>query len=265
MLMPELKGITQLAAGANHVLALDNKGKVQAWGSGQQSQLARRVFEGHMKGSLRPAGIGNLPVRGAKAVKVATGSYHSFVIDNQGRVFSWGLNSFGETGIMDNAGEDAAVTQRPTLVESLSDYKIKEISGGGHHSLACTEDGKLLSWGRIDGHQVGLPMSTFNEENAQFDEHGKPRILLEPTVLEKVQDAVFVECGTDNCFAITAEGKAYAWGFSANYQTGLGTDDDVEEPTLIDNTAVKEKKLIWAGAGGQYSALASPQDEPAEA
>lgn len=54
---------------------------------------------------------------------------------------------------------------------------------------------------------------------------------------------------------MTSEGTAYSWGFSTNYQTGQGTIDDIEVPTLIDNTAVRGKKLIAAGAGGQFSIL----------
>lgn len=65
-----------------------------------------------------------------------------------------------------------------------------------------------------------------------------------------------VAAGTDNCFAVTGDGKAYSWGFSTNYQTGQGTSDDVEEPTVIDNTAVRDQHLVWAGAGGQFSILA---------
>ena len=60
--------------------------------------------------------------------------------------------------------------------------------------------------------------------------------------------------------AIDKDGKAFSWGFSANYQTGQGTDDDISAPTRIENTAVREIKLVWAGAGGQYSIVASHKD-----
>lgn len=191
---------------------------------------------------------------------VACGSYHSFVVDTQGRVFAWGLNNFGETGISEGAGQDNATLLKPKLVSSLAGYKIRHIAGGGHHSLACTEDGKVLTWGRIDGHQVGLPVEAFNEDNAVYDEHKRPRILTVPTVLPDLPKVAFVEAGTDHCFAVTENGKAYSWGFGANYQTGQGTTDDVELPTLIDNTAVRERKIVFAGAGGQYSVLASPME-----
>ena len=66
---------------------------------------------------------------------------------------------------------------------------------------------------------------------------------------------MYVAAGSDNSFAIDDKGRAYSWGFSANYQTGQGTDDDVEVATLIDNSAVRGKKLIAAGAGGQFGVL----------
>ena len=70
--------------------------------------------------------------------------------------------------------------------------------------------------------------------------------------------AVFAATNSDSSVAITPDGRAYSWGFSANYQTGQGTDDDVEVATLIDNTATRNEKLNWAGTGGQFGVLTSP-------
>ena len=150
---------------------------------------------------------------------------------------------------------------KPQLVKALEDHVVVDIAGGEHHSLACTEDGQLLTWGRIDGHQVGQAIDVFNEENTIFDEKAKPRILLVPEPIKALKDVVKVAAGTDHSFAITKDGKVYSWGFSANYQTGQGTDDDIEVPTLIDNTAIRDRKIIWAGAGGQYSILGAEPEE----
>ncbi|KAH6690477.1 GDP/GTP exchange factor [Plectosphaerella plurivora] len=251
--LSDLKNIKALAAGSNHILALDAKGNILAWGCGQQNQLGRRIIERNKMSSLTPQGMA---LATKKIAKIACGQYHSFAVDTDGKVWTWGLNNFGETGIREGAGEDGAVILRPLLVEALDDYKITDIAGGQHHSLACSEDGKLLTWGRFDGFQVGLAESDVNKDDLIRDEHDKARILAVPTVVPTVQNVSHVSAGTDNSFAVTTDGKAYSWGFSANYQTGQGTDDDIEAPTLIDNTAVRGKKLVWAGAGGQYSVLA---------
>lgn len=70
-----------------------------------------------------------------------------------------------------------------------------------------------------------------------------------------------VSAGTDNSFAISKDGKVYSWGFSSNYQTGQGTLDDIHVPTLIDNSAIRDKKIIAAGAGGQFSVLIGVPEE----
>ncbi|KAK1753985.1 putative regulator of chromosome condensation protein [Echria macrotheca] len=258
--IPELSKIKQLAAGANHVLALDDKNKVYAWGSGQQAQLARRLLDRADQAALFPGGIGTLPGR-AKAAKLVCGSYHSFILDEKKRVIGWGLNNYAELGIADEAGSDGGNVLKPHLIPALGEGKVVDIAAGAHHSLACTTDGQLLTWGRIDGHQVGQPDSVYDQDNTIWDEHNKPRILLVPTSVAGVENIVKVAAGTDHSFAITEDGKVYSWGFSANYQTGQGTMEDIKVPTLIDNTAIRDRKIIWAGAGGQYSILAAEAEE----
>jgi regulator of chromosome condensation len=65
-----------------------------------------------------------------------------------------------------------------------------------------------------------------------------------------------VAAGIDHSISLTALGKAYSWGFSSNYRTGLGTEDSVERPTIIDNTAVARSSIKFAGCGGQFLVLA---------
>lgn len=81
-----------------------------------------------------------------------------------------------------------------------------------------------------------------------------------------VSKVASVAAGTDNSFAVTEDGKVYSWGFSANYQTGQGTFEDIHTPTLVDNSAIRDKKILAAYAGGQFSILvaaaAAAEDTP---
>lgn len=258
MLIPDLKKIKHVSCGANHVLALDANGSVFAWGSGQQNQLGRRVIERTKVQGLVPREFG-LP---RKAIKyVQCGDYHSFAIDTKDRVWAWGLNNYGETGIPENAGEDDAVVLKPEVVEALSHKGVSCIKGGGHHSIAVTGAGECLVWGRLDGSQCGINVADLPDEATVKDERGKPRILKTPTAVKGIEGkVVFATAASDHSFAITEEGHAYSWGFSTNYQTGQGTDDDVEVATKIDNTATRGKKLNYATAGGQFSILTAPAE-----
>jgi regulator of chromosome condensation len=251
-LIPELKNITTLTAGTNHILALNNKGKVFAWGAGEQNQLARRVVSRTAIGALIPREFG---LQRKLITKIGCGDYHSFAIDNIGKVYSWGLNTFGQTGVPKDADDENNTIKTPTIVESLGDFDIKQIVGGGHHTLSVTKSGQVLIWGRIDNAQGGMEVSKFDRDDLFFDENQKPRFLVRPAVLPDIEGE-FVAAATDNCLVVTKGGEAYSWGFSANYQTGQGTTDDIKVATLLDNTAVRGKKLVWCGAGGQFSVLA---------
>ncbi|OTA56257.1 RCC1/BLIP-II protein [Hypoxylon sp. EC38] len=264
-IIPGLKGITRLACGSNHVLAVDLNGKVFSWGSGGQYQLGRKPLTRHggPSAGLNPQPCGKFS-RKHRAIFIGAGSYHSFYIDDNHQVWAWGLNNYAQTGLRENTGEDDAMVLQPQIVSSLEDQNVQQIVGGEHHSVARTADGKLLTWGRVDGHQVGHPTSLYTKDNAVFDDNGKPRILLEPTAIEGIKTK-FVAAGTDTSFAVDEAGKVYSWGFSANYQTGQGTTDDIEVPTPIDNSAIRDRQIIWAGAGGQFSVVAAAaQDESAK-
>ena len=254
--IPELKNITKIACGANHCLALDNRGHVFSWGAGQQHQLGRRVVERTHKQSLKPRECG-LPSK--QIVDIACGISHSFAVEKKGTVWAWGMNSFGETGIMDDVGNDDAdlVVPAPTKVKSLAGKKIIRMAGGAHHSIALTETGECFVWGRYDGRQTGLDISSIPTDNILNDSRGRPRILIVPTAVPGIGHVTHVAAGPDHSIVINNTGKAFAWGFSVNYQTGLGTDDDVATPRMVNHGATKNVEFSWAGAGGQFSLFAS--------
>ncbi|GKZ50397.1 hypothetical protein AbraIFM66951_003533 [Aspergillus brasiliensis] len=252
-LIPSLKKIKHLACGDNHVLALNDKGAVFSWGSGQQNQLGRRIIERNRLNGLQPREFG-LP---KNIVQIGCGAFHSFAIHKSGDVYAWGLNSFGETGIRAGAGDDEAAIVHPTVVDSLSGKAVTQICGGAHHSLAVANDGECLVWGRLDGYQTGLKINSLPEDAVIKDERGRPRILIEPKAVPGVKVNA-VAAGSDHSLVIDVDGRPWSWGFSATYQTGQGTPDDIEVATVIENTAVRGKKLNWVGGGGQFSVFTEP-------
>ncbi|KAL2836041.1 regulator of chromosome condensation 1/beta-lactamase-inhibitor protein II [Aspergillus pseudoustus] len=252
-LLPDLKRIKHVVCGDNHVLALNIRGSVFSWGSGQQNQLGRRIIERNRLNGLQPREFG-LP---KGIVHIGAGAFHSFAVHESGKVYAWGLNSFGETGIREHAGDSEAAIVHPTIVHALSDKDVTQICGGAHHSLAVTADGQCLVWGRLDGFQTGLKIDSLPDDAVIKDERGRPRILIEPKAVPAIK-AKAVAAGSDHSIAIDSEGRPWSWGFSATYQTGQGTQDDVEVATVIENTAVRGKKLNGAGGGGQFSVFTEP-------
>jgi regulator of chromosome condensation len=261
-----LKKITQIACGTNHVLALDQDQHVWAWGNGQQNQLGRRVTERSLIESLVPNRVGfhdnSIKRPSQKMAQIVSGDYHCFAIASDGHVWGWGVNNYAETGVPDEAGADNAIIPAPRIIHSLEGREVEFIAAGAHHNMAVTAKGELLAWGRCDGHQVGIPLDQLNAINDETkvlmgETSKKAKILIEPTPVSDLKNISTVACGPDHTIAVSKDGKAYSWGFSTNYQTGQGTFEDITAPTRIENTAVKEEKLMFAGCGGQYSLLAS--------
>jgi regulator of chromosome condensation len=258
---------TQVACGTNHVFVLTKDGNVFAWGNGQQNQLGRRLTERNLSEGLFPSKVGfrdlSFKKVSHKLVSISSGDYHGFAIAEDGHVWSWGVNNYCETGYPGNAGADDANVLTPRIVASLEGKNVQEVAAGSHHNIAFTKDGQALVWGRCDGSQTGLTtdfLASIDDEERLMKNNGKPKILIEPTPLPDLKNIVTGSCGPDHSIVIDKDGKAHSWGFSANYQTAQGTDDDIDTPTMIDNTAVRDVKLVWAGCGGQYGVLASKRD-----
>ncbi len=250
ILIPELKNITYLAAGANHILALDINGRAFTWGAGEQCQLGRRLVARTSTNALVPR---EFSFRGKKIVKIGCGDYHSYAVDAAGAVYAWGFNSFAQCGSEPGEGY-ASHVQKPTLVESLQGYDLQQITGGAHHGIALARDGRVLVWGGVGYKQGGVDLSTLPIDSYFEDESGRICYLTKPTIVPGL-DCRCVASRSYTCAVVTKDGRAYTWGFNGNYQTGQGDIGDVEVAQPIDDPAVRGKKLVFAGIGGQVSVL----------
>ena len=251
----------KIAAGNDHILALSKEGKVFAWGNGGQFQLGRRVVERTRLNALKPREFG---LSRRKVKYVAAGSYHSFAITEDGKVWAWGLNQFGQCGIYDeaHAGDDNSAVSVPTVIPFLEPYTIVHIAAGEHHSAALTDKGDLLMWGRLDAHQLGIDAASLPQEDIVLDVAGKPRYLSVPHLVKESKFTT-IASGTHHNVAIALDGSPWSWGFGESYQTGHGPPgDDVKVPTKIENTATRGIKMVYAGAGGHFSLLGGIPPEP---
>ncbi|KAK5997813.1 Guanine nucleotide exchange factor SRM1 [Cladobotryum mycophilum] len=257
ILIPGLENIIQITCGINHALALDTKGRVWAWGCGQHNQLGRRLFGRHQDG-LTPR-IVEVCRHGAK--HIASGDDYSFAIDKNDTVYAWGTNNFGQAGDPKSAGTDAAILPYPMKIPGLCGKGIVVLNGGSHHAAAVTADGECLTWGRIDGGQLGIDFTSEQLKDDALirrDERGSPRICLRPTTVPNMRKAIFVGVGARHTVIIDDEGVGYATGVGNVGQLGIGTDDDADVPTRLKGLAIRAVHLNWAGGGGQNTIVAGP-------
>jgi regulator of chromosome condensation len=141
-------------------------------------------------------------------------------------------------------------------IKSLKDKKVVQVGGGGHHSAAVTENGEIYMWGRLDSGQLGLDNNNIEEENIARDAHGRARSLKIPML---ISDEKFsrIECGSSHNLAIHKKDQSvWSWGFGEMYQTGHGPPArDTPFPTKIENSAVRDVKIVELGCGAQFSVI----------
>ena len=95
-----LSGITMVAAGGNHALALDSAGQVYSWGYSQDGELGDGASHPRLNASALPAavvgptGLGQLN----GVVALAAGYSHSMAFAGDGSLLIWGSGFRGDLG-----------------------------------------------------------------------------------------------------------------------------------------------------------------------
>ncbi|MEJ7616749.1 MAG: carboxypeptidase regulatory-like domain-containing protein, partial [Pyrinomonadaceae bacterium] len=115
-----LDDVGAVSAG-NHSLALKNDGTVWAWGNNNYNALGVTQYPRSEEGSLRvPHQVAALTGIG----KITAGFHHSLALKNDGTVWAWGRNDFGQLGLGDDKNtlpgvQNGVIT--PAQVSGLSD------------------------------------------------------------------------------------------------------------------------------------------------
>lgn len=152
-----------VAAGAWHAAVVGRDGRICTWGWGRYGCLGH----GNEECESVPKVIESLS--NVKAVHVATGDYTTFVVSDDGDVYSFGCGESASLG--HNAAADGQQGNRhanvlsPELVTSLKQVNERVVQVSltnsiywNAHTFALTESGKLYAFGAGDKGQLGVEL-----------------------------------------------------------------------------------------------------------
>ncbi|MDD2627782.1 MAG: hypothetical protein PHD20_02730 [Clostridia bacterium] len=143
----------------------------------------------------------------------------AYVLLNNGDVFSWGLNDYGQLGHGDRQNRNL-----PTKVAGLSHVE-KLIPGSGSNCYAILEDGTMKSWGRNSIYTASLGLGDLENEYVTI-----------PTTMPNISNAKSMAKTEYENFVITKDGKLYGWG--QNHAYGLGLGDTTKRKTAVNITGI---------------------------
>ena len=229
----EGKPISQVATGAFHSCAVSQDGNAYCWGSGSFGQLGNGIDSE----SKVPAPVGGV-LANQKVTQLATGSYHTCAVTEEGRAYCWGMNDYGQLG---NGNESDS--NMPVLVQGLPNDKTAiRIATGSNFSCALTEDGRAYCWGNGASGRLG------NGDTADSN------------VPVAVNDAAFggskvtqIAGGLAHACAVTDNGRAYCWGNGASGGLGNGGPADSDVPVAVKDTTFGAFKVTQIAAGSNHS------------
>ena len=165
--------------------------------------------------------------------QVSAGEHHSIALKNDGTVWAWGNNDYGQLG--DGTKTDSNV---PVQVSGLSD--VAAITAGGYHCIALKSDSTVWTWGWNAYGQLG-DGSTANS--------------VTPVRSTRLSSISAITGGGYHSLALKSDGVIWAWGRNNYGQLGDGTTNDRTTQVQV----VKLSKIAFI-AGGKTHSVALKSD-----
>ncbi|MFZ2958649.1 MAG: kelch repeat-containing protein [Candidatus Ozemobacteraceae bacterium] len=224
-----LSGITAIAVGTYHSLALKNNGTVWTWGCNDSGQICDGLKPASRTTPFQISGLSGVTA-------VAGGGQYSLAAKNDGTVYAWGENNYGQLG-------DGSSINRlaPVLVSGLTN--VKAIAGSilGYHTAALKWDGNVWAWGRNDKGQLGDGTTT-----------DRPT----PVKVSGLDNVSALGCGSNFTMTLKKSTQVAACGYNGSGQLGDGTTIDRKTLTQVKDSSGSVFAGVMALAWGTYHTIA---------
>uniref|UniRef100_A0A0D9VW39 Uncharacterized protein n=1 Tax=Leersia perrieri TaxID=77586 RepID=A0A0D9VW39_9ORYZ len=179
---------------------------------------------------------------------VSCGAVHVMALSEDGLLQAWDI--LGDWEAWDSLG--IALFNKeliPRRVVALDQTVIRDVSCGGVHSCAVTEDGALYAWGGGHVGQLGLgPQSGF----FSCALNGSDMLLRNIPVLVIPSGVKFVTCGHSHTLVSMKDGCIYGWGYNSYGQAANAKSTYAWFPSPVDWCVGEVRRLA---AGGGHSAV----------
>ncbi len=161
--------------------------------------------------------VATLVPAGARQVVAAGASY---ALMEDGTVYAWGDNTFGELG--NGSHQSSSV---PVQVKGVSGAVA--IAAGGLHAMALLSDGTVMTWGGNSYGQLGNGTGGGGREVGEAN----------PVLVPGLSGVVAIAAGGADDAALLSNGTVEAWGENKAGQLGDGTTLEKGLPTPVKGLA----------------------------
>lgn len=235
------KKIRYLSVGYRHTLFVSTDNNIYSAGSNDFGQLCLSISDSKI---YTPKEIifnkGNW-------LTVATGYYHSAIIDQNGFVYSCGLNGISQLGNNDDIDSNSPINT--SEFGDLINKNITQASAGYYHSIFLDSDGNAYGTGFNGYGQLG----TMNTDSLKIS-----------IAISTIEDSplfgkrlIQISAGADFSLFLTSNGEVYSSGHNLFGTVGNGKKSLlVKVPFLLNSLgSAQNKKIIKITTGYRFSVL----------
>ena len=206
----------RLALGSAHSCAIASNDVVWCWGDNSFGQLGSSLHASLPNDqSLVPVQTASLP-GGRVARQITSGDFHACVLANDGTVWCWGYNGFGELGVSGGNQADPVQVTLPT--------NAILVAAGGNTTCAVLSTNSVMCWGRHHRGQLGNGNQTNTVGNST------------PTAVVSIPSSFTVESldvGAVHACATSTTGDTWCWGAFTNGRLGNSSVSDNLTPSRV--------------------------------
>jgi alpha-tubulin suppressor-like RCC1 family protein len=162
--------------------------------------------------------------------RVAAGNSHSMALAENGTLFTWGENKYGQLG----TGYHQQ-TYKPIAVFFGPKAKVRRIACGGNHSLAIVDvgqaKGSVYGWGQNLHGQLGLGATTNDIENFPVLVKALQGTRIDEITAGYSHSAAVTNLTYDELQDEKSRAKVYLWGSNEHGQLGIGSNKTFAQTT----------------------------------
>uniref|UniRef100_A0A0B7B3C0 HECT domain-containing protein n=2 Tax=Arion vulgaris TaxID=1028688 RepID=A0A0B7B3C0_9EUPU len=225
--------VIQVAAGSSHSVALTQAHEVFTWGRNDSGQLGR----GNISKAEQqiPKLVKSLAIH--CVLQVSCGNDHTLTLTNDGLMFTWGSNSYGQLGLGRRTSE---YQNLPELISCVRGIPVQQVAAGGNHSLMLSKSGAFYGWGRNSFGQLGLN----DTQDYSLPQQCRPI---------RSQRIKYICCGENHTACLTGDGRVFTFGEGSYGQLGHNSNNNEILPRQVIELSGSEVSQI---ACGRYHSLA---------
>ncbi len=205
-----------ISLGGNYVMAIDSNNRLYAWGNNTIGLLGLSSTSG----IATPMQVFT-NTQLATWNKISTGDLATFAVRNDGSLWSWGNNTYGQLGF-------ASATESTPMFVSGNSWSVLSSCTG--HAIAIQSDGSLWAWGLNTNGQLGDGTTTAKSSPVKIG----------------TSSWSAVAAGTSHSVALRTDGVLFTWGAGTSGRLGDSTTVSKSSPVQIGTSSWT---AVAAGSG----------------